>query len=62
MEKVKVKLLGQDGNIFNLVGICTKALRRAGQADIAEKLKDEVFASGSYDKALVTIMKYVEVK
>lgn len=34
MDKVKypeitVELIGQNGNIFNLIGICTQALRRA---------------------------------
>jgi len=31
MNKPKVTLTGADGNVFNLLGICTTALRQAGQ-------------------------------
>lgn len=61
MSKVKVKLTGQDSNIFNLVGIATKALRKAGQLEQAKELCDKAFEAGSYDEALNIIQQYVEV-
>ena len=58
--KPKVQLVGQDGNVFNLLGICTKALKRAGQHEEAKELQNRVFASKSYDEALVLMMEYVD--
>ena len=58
--KPKVQLVGQDGNVFNLLGICTKALKRAGQHEEAQELKKRVFASQSYDEALVLMLEYVD--
>ena len=60
-EKIQVKLSGEDGNIFNLLGITSRALRRSGQKDEAMKLQEEVYASKSYDEALSIIMDYVDV-
>lgn len=61
-EKITVKLIGEDGNIFNLMGICTRELKRAGQRDDAEQLvKDITTNANSYEDALAIIMKYVDV-
>lgn len=62
MEKVKVKLIGEDGNIFNLVGIARKALMRNGQEESALNMTEEVYASDSYDEALRVIGKYVDIE
>jgi len=59
-NKPKVKLVGQNGNVFNLLGICTKALKRAGQYEEAQELKKRVFSSGSYDEALALMLEYVD--
>ena len=59
--KPVVQLVGEDGNIFAIVGKCSKALKRAGMPDLARQMTDEVFASRSYDAALQIVMKYVEV-
>ena len=61
-EKITVKLIGEDGNIFNLMGICTRELRRAGQKDVADELvKDITTNANSYEDALAIIMKYIDV-
>lgn len=60
-NKPKVKLTGQDGNVFNLLGICTKALKRAGQSEEAKELTKKVFSSGSYHEALSIMQEYCEV-
>jgi hypothetical protein len=59
--KPMVKLVGEDGNIFAIVGKCSKALKRAGMPDLAKQMTSEVFACGSYNEALQIVMKYVEV-
>ena len=60
-NKIRVKLIGEDGNIFNLTGIASRALQRAGFHDEAKNLKQEVSNSKSYDDALRIIMNYVIV-
>ena len=61
-EKPVVKLVGEDGNAFAIMGKVSKALRMAG-ADkeyINEYRKKST--SGEYDNLLITAMKYVEVE
>jgi len=60
--KPVVKIIGENGNIFNLVGIATMELKRNHQYDNAEKLKKEVLQSKSYSEALQAIMKYCELE
>jgi hypothetical protein len=62
MDKPKCKLIGEDGNIFNLMGIASRTLRRAGLKKQAEEMVDRITKSKSYDEALVIIMEYVEVE
>ena len=58
---VKVKLVGEDGNAFAILGRVSKALRRAGVPG------DEVSAffaeatQGDYDSLLRTCMAWVDV-
>lgn len=62
MEKPTCKLLGEDGNVFILMGKVSKALKKAGLADKAKEMTDRVFDSGSYDEALTIFRDYVEVE
>jgi hypothetical protein len=61
-EKPAVKLVGVDSNIFTLVGLATRALKRAGLQAEANKMTEEVFNAESYDQALSIIMKYVDAE
>ncbi len=54
------KLVGSDGNIFNLLGIASRTLERAGQYDNAKEMSNRVFNSGSYYEALGIILEYVD--
>lgn len=60
-EKPDCALIGQDGNVFNLVGIASRILRRNGMAEQAKEMSDRVFASGSYHEALNIIGEYVNI-
>lgn len=60
--KPKCKLIGEDGNIFNLIGIAARALRRAGLSAKADEMSNKVMHSGSYSEALSIIMEYVEAE
>lgn len=59
--KPKCKLIGKDGNIFNLMGLASKALRDAGMGQEAKDMIKEVKEQESYEDALVVIMDYVDV-
>lgn len=62
-EKVKpdCKLVGQDGNIFNLMGIASHTLKQNGMADEAKEMCGRVTKSGSYCEALSIIGEYVNI-
>lgn len=62
MKKPTVKLIGQDGNIFNLIGIASQALVRANQKDKADEMTEKIMSSGSYEEALSIIGDYCEIK
>jgi hypothetical protein len=60
--EVKVRLSGQDGNVFNLIGACRRAARKAGvSVQEIEDFSTEVRKSGSYDEALRVMMAWFNV-
>ncbi len=54
-------LIGEDGNIFHLVGIAAKTLKRNGMSTEATEMSEKVFNSGSYEEALGIIGEYVNI-
>ena len=61
--KPTAKLIGQNGNIFNLLDIARMALIEDGKDERANELQKVVTTQcKSYDEALYTIMDYVEVE
>lgn len=58
---IKVRLIGEDGNGFVIVGRVMRALRRAGLSDeVIEEYREDA-TSGDYDHLLQTTMRWVEV-
>jgi hypothetical protein len=57
-----VTLIGQDGNAFNILGLCRRAAKEAGwpQEQIDAVLGE--MKSGDYNHLLQTAMKHFEVK
>ena len=55
-------LVGEDGNIYNLLAIARNSLRRGGRTDLIDPMTEDVFASKSFEEALAHIMEYVEVE
>ena len=58
--KPTAKMIGEDGNVFNLLAICRRALRRYPSA--FNELWERVQNSGSYEEALRIMMEYVDVE
>lgn len=58
----KMKLLGEDGNIFAIMGRASRLLKNAGQSDKAKEMCERVMASKSYNAALAIVSEYVETE
>jgi len=61
-ENVSVKLVGEDGNAFSIIGRVSKALRREGVSDTIVKAFQQEAMTGDYDNLLQTVMKWVNVE
>jgi hypothetical protein len=61
MSKPECGLIGEDGNVFNLIGKASKALKRAGLEDQAKEMSERIYRCDSYDEALRIITEYVDV-
>ena len=60
-ERPKAKMIGEDGNIFNLMGIASRTLKSAGYEEKANEMFERItFNAKSYDEALNIISEYVE--
>lgn len=60
-KKPDCPLIGEDSNIFNLMGIASKTLKRNGLAEQAKEMCDRITSSGDYNKALCIIGEYVNI-
>lgn len=56
------KLIGEDGNVFNVIGRVKRALSRAGHPDLATQWVEEATSKHSYDEVLGLAMDYVDVE
>lgn len=59
---IHVKLIGEDGNAYNLLGITKRALKKAGISDEEIKQFMDEAMSSDYNHLLRTIMDWVEVE
>ena len=57
-----MNLIGEDGNIFAVMGRASGLLKEAGQKAETEEMISRVTSSGSYDEALRIISEYVETE
>ena len=59
---ITVSLVGQNGNAFNILGICTRAMK---QADLPQTEIDSFMSeamSGGYDHLLATVLAWFVVE
>lgn len=61
-QKPKMELLGQDGNIFGIMGRASRLLKQAGMKEQSDEMISRVTACGDYNKALNIISEYVETE
>lgn len=58
---IKIKMVGEDGNAFAILGRTVGAMRRA---NVSQEVIDQYLTeakSGDYDKLIQTTIKYVDV-
>ncbi len=60
-QKPDCPLIGQDGNIFNLMGIASRTLRENGLGEEAKEMCERIRGSDSYYEALNIIGEYVNI-
>ena len=59
---ISVRLVGEDGNAFSVLGRVRAALRRNGESPEFIDAFTKEATSGDYDHLLATVMKVVEVE
>jgi len=59
--KPPCKLIGEDGNVFWIIGQVRKALKDDGQEARAREFVERGYRSGGYDEVLRRCLEYVEV-
>ena len=60
-NKPDCKLIGEDGNIFNLMARAIKTLRENDLSEEAKEMRERITSSGSYEEALCIIGEYVNI-
>lgn len=60
-EKPGCKLIGEDGNIFNLCAIASRTLKRSNMYAEADEMWKRVQRAKNNDEALMIIGEYVNV-
>ena len=60
-ERLPLKLVGEDGNAFAILGRALQALRQAGRGDEWAAFEAEA-TSGDYDHLLAVVMCWFEVE
>ena len=60
-EKPKAKVIGKDGNVFNLIAICSQALIKAKQGEKAKEMQERIFKCDSYEQALRIMGEYCKL-
>lgn len=58
-NKVDAKIIGADGNVFNLIGICQRVLRKNGYNKETKEMQERIYKCKNYDEALNIMMDYV---
>ena len=62
IKRPKCALIGEDGNIFNLMGIASRTLKRNNMEELAKEMCNKITTQAkSYDQALSILGEYVDI-
>ena len=59
---ITVELVGKDGNAFNILGICRRAMKRAHLSESEIEAFTTEATSSNYDHLLATVCEYFNVE
>ena len=59
---IKVKLVGENGNVFNLLRICLNAMKNAKLSKAEQKAFTKEATSADYNHFLVTCMNWFTIE
>jgi len=59
--KPPCRLVGEDGNVMNVIGLVRRALLQAGQQAAAKEFVQRAYTARSYDEVLRLCMEFVDV-
>ena len=62
ITNVKMRLVGEDGNAWAILGRCRAAMRKAGYPQAFIDIFVTEATAGNYDDLLATVMRYVVVE
>lgn len=60
--KPECRLVGEDGNVFNVIGLVKRALIAAGHVNQAGEFVARASQARSYDAVLALCFEYVDVR
>lgn len=61
--KPHCKLIGEDGNVFNIIGKVSRTLKKFGYPDKAKEFTEKAMNDcKSYDEVLQLVMDYVVIE
>ena len=58
---ITIQLIGQNGNAFNILGICLRAMRQAGLSKEERDAFQKEATSGDYNHLLITCTEWFDV-
>jgi len=61
-ERLRVVLSGENGNVFNLIGVVRRALVRVGREEEADEMVKRAHSSDSYQEVLQLFREYVDIE
>jgi hypothetical protein len=62
-ERPTAKVIGENDNVLNIMGICARALKRAGYPEKAKEMTDRVKSDArDYYDALGIMSEYVDME
>ena len=56
---IEVAMVGEDGNVFAVIGRVSRALKRGGRKELAEEFTKKAMEQSSYDDVLQLMFAYV---
>lgn len=62
MVKPNCRLIGKNGNVFNIIGIVAHTLKENDQGEKAKEFINRATAAHSYEDVLAMLREYINVK